>query len=391
MAPLSARAVPSYSLISGSPCSTCHTNAQGGGMRTSIGWAKAKSTGAFSWEDLGVSLLADRTSNEIVDGVSAGIDTRIQVARLGRPRVRRDEAGEPKVVAPPRQVIPMQIEPYVRAELLDWLALEGSWSPGPTTFSQADFCSSTFAGQSCFTAQVSVEPDPPWPTVRVGVLQPSFGIRRDDHTNLIRHDAARGGGDRTTLIPPNYAEPAAEATIQPVHWFSANASGFLAWNLSKAVGDSSVLAHPSFGGSTRVLFSPRIDTDNLGSFTFRIGASALSAGRFAMVNGFFGIGWLDRASILTEAALLGFGGDQQRRAWNLSTKLSVPIRDWLVVHGRFDQSTGRIAEGAPRVYSVTAGVKFHPLPWIELRPEYRYYRTDDWQMGQYTAQLHLFY
>ncbi len=358
-------------------------------MRSGIGWSTAKSTGAFSWEDLGVSVLADRTTNEIVDGVSAGFDARLQLARLGRPRVRVDEGGQTETVTPPRRLVPMQLEPYVRADLLDWLDLEASWAAGPSTFSQAEPCSRHYPGQSCFTAEAAVELGPTAPRIRAGMFQPSFGIRHDDHTNLIRHDAGRG--DQSTLIPPNYAELGAELNWQPVRWIEADAAAFLADNLAEAIGERSILEPTSPGGSLRVTFSPRLDTDEIGSFYSRTGSSALAAGEFLMLNGFFGVGWLDRASLLVEAAHLRFGGRQERDGWNFSSTISVPIWDWLVPSARAGYATTNVAGTDADIYSATVGVEFFPLPWIELRPEYRFRRTNEWQMGQYTAQLHLFY
>jgi hypothetical protein len=36
-------------------------------------------------------------------------------------------------------------------------------------------------------------------------------------------------------------------------------------------------------------------------------------------------------------------------------------------------------------------LQFFPLPYIELRPEYRYMRTEEYAMGQYALQLHLYF
>ncbi|MBU6161625.1 MAG: hypothetical protein KGO50_10915, partial [Myxococcales bacterium] len=45
-----AHATPWMSLQAGTPCATCHTNVQGGGGRTEIGWGNSLYTGMFTYD-----------------------------------------------------------------------------------------------------------------------------------------------------------------------------------------------------------------------------------------------------------------------------------------------------------------------------------------------------
>ena len=83
-----AHATPWMSLQAGTPCATCHTNVQGGGGRTEIGWGNSLYTGMFTYDQLGFNWLANRETNEIVPGyVSFGYDVRAQSARIGAPSI----------------------------------------------------------------------------------------------------------------------------------------------------------------------------------------------------------------------------------------------------------------------------------------------------------------
>src|SRR5687768_14808585 len=44
-----ADAIPRFSLISGTRCSACHFNPQGGGLRTELGWESMNEVGAWRW------------------------------------------------------------------------------------------------------------------------------------------------------------------------------------------------------------------------------------------------------------------------------------------------------------------------------------------------------
>ena len=73
------------------------------------------------------------------------------------------------------------------------------------------------------------------------------------------------------------------------------------------------------------------------------------------------------------------------------TKLDVPIKEWIVLSGRVEQGTTQNAGNESQTQQAVLGVEFFPIPFVELRPEYRYTRTGTYALAQYTLQMHVFY
>ena len=138
--PALATAVPRMSLTAGTPCSACHINGQGGGMRTEIGWGASVYTGAYIPEKL-----EEMESNSYFDGLlSVGTDIRLQTFR-GSVAPGSDEL-------PSRLYLPMQLQPYIASIPTEWLTLYGSYNIGPSVFRGDGLCNPVYAGQSCFEA-----------------------------------------------------------------------------------------------------------------------------------------------------------------------------------------------------------------------------------------------
>ena len=239
-----ALAVPRLSLTAGSPCATCHENPTGAGLRTLIGFETMHATAAAKWksadsmtgrpleQSLG-NLLKGMKSNQFFDDrLGLGYDLRLQWAHLGRPRQVIDETGKKTIEIPKMRVIPMQIAPYARIKLTDWLKAYGGFNVGPKTF-RGEVCNPHYRGQQCFDAAIQAKAAPGL-MIRGGMIQPSIGIRHDDHTIMIRGDAS----DRQTpIIPPNYAEWGGEVSYQPVSWFRVEGGAFETSQLDESLHD----------------------------------------------------------------------------------------------------------------------------------------------------------
>lgn len=388
-APGDAHAHPHMSLLAGAPCATCHVNGQGGGMRTPIGWGSMAYTGAVQWEQVGVPWLSDRVSNEVVDHLaSAGFNLRMQTARLGPPQVTLDDAGAPEISPAPRETFLMQAQPYLAVTPLEWLTLYGTWNAGRETFREGDFCDTPYPGQQCFEATAIVHPGRRLPGVRVGMLQPSAGLRHDDHTMLIRQDAST---PRTPVMPANFADWGAEVFWQPRFWVRTEAGALSARALSDAIGDDAIVSRSDPAFVARAQWLPQFGTSPGLRFTGMVGASTLSAGAFRMDNVFVGAGWMDRGALLLEAANLHYGSDADRSGRNLSAMLTVPTWEWLVLQGRLEHGHARRQEQTFDTLAFVGGLRVHPIPFVEVRPEYRWQETDRFRAAQYTVQVHLFY
>lgn len=389
-----AEATPRMSATSGAPCATCHVSEDGGGIRSEIGFGNQVDNVAVDYEQMGISFLAEQDTNYVTDWLALGVDARVQMARLGAPTLQEGDDDELEVILPERRVFPMQFEPSVVVWPADWLTLHGSYNPGEGVF-DGDLCSGTYPGQMCGTAQAMFDFDPTWPRLRAGLFRPNFGIHHDDHTMLIESDAS---GARPELIPPNYAEVGAEVNYQPRHWWRADAGVYRSDQLAAAVNDSDVVQPSDPAAMARVTFYPQFDAFDEDFYGWA-GASTYASGHlrgegaFRMDKAFFGLGMLDRAALMLDVAHLDFTGDDARRAINASTTLAVEVLDWLVPQLRVEQAM-TFHDGSEETdmrQQAAAGVQIYPIPFVKLQPEYRYIRTDDWQMGQYMVQLHLHY
>lgn len=369
-----AQAVPRMSLAAGTPCSACHVNGQGGGGRTEIGWGAAALTGAWIPEKF-----EEQESNLLWNSrLSFGADVRLQMARMGRPDRQTD-------TMPERRMIPMQLQPHAAAYLTDWLTLYASYNIDAATMRGEALCDPVYAGQACQEVVVKVQPSHALPTIRMGMLQPSIGVRHDDHTILLRGDAAT---PRQPIIAPNYAELGADLSYAPAWWFQADAGVYQSANLARAVVHDAAVKNSDVAWLGRVQFNPRLDDYKLVS---SLGASVYGAGSWHMESYFVGLGRMDAASVMLEASRSDFGDALDRGTLNFMGRVDVPVREWLVASARYEHATSQRDGEAFLTRQAVLGLEFFPIPYVELRPEYRYVHTDRYAMAQYTMQLHLFY
>lgn len=379
-------ALPHMSNLAGTPCATCHTNLQGGNARTEIGWGSMAYTGALQWSSLGLDALAEQESNQIKDMFSFGFDVRLQGGRLGAPSIRLDESGEAVGELPGITVFPMQIQPWVVAKPMDGLTLLATYSVDRGTFKNGDLCSTYYPGQACAEAMAIFAPSPVYlPTVRAGYMQPTVGIRNDDHTMYIRQDISR---DRNPIIAPNYAEPGVELSMHPKYWIRGELGLFASTKLAEAVADEAYVRGADPNLAARISLLP-ILVDRAPTM---LGASILTSGAFRMINLFAGIGWMDLGSIILEHAIFSYGDGEQNGANSSAASLVMPVYfDWLMFHARVERASAyRNGQEFKRLAAI-AGFQFFPLPYIEIRPEFRFEQREAYSTGIYAVQLHLFY
>ncbi|MEZ4432051.1 MAG: hypothetical protein R3F65_06515 [bacterium] len=399
-----ARAVPRFSITAGSPCTTCHVNPTGAGLRNAIGFE--------SMDDVGLVEYGVTPHNALFDDLlTLGADVRIQAVRLGAPEI---PPGETEIVEPELSVIPMQVQPYIGLNPHESLWIYASWTAGPNTFGEGKLCDTVYAGQSCFDAAIQWQPDPSVPMLRAGMIQPSIGIRRDDHTLYIRGDAA---DRRAPLVPPNYADWGAEFSYQPVSWFRGEVGAVLAQNLDEALNTGANRAADLWPAavSTRVMFLPQLvfggaepapaSEDEFGDdfgddfdaapapdpFVINtwIGASAQLSDEYRRIDAFAAAGIHQGVELHVEAAYVELGEDYT--VFNQLLGASYAPRPWIALAARAEHAA-TTHEGEESVaWQYVAGLEFFPLPFVEIRPEYRIVKTDAYLFGQPTVQLHLFY
>ena len=94
---------------------------------------------------------------------------------------------------------------------------------------------------------------------------------------------------------------------------------------------------------------------------------------------------------MIEATRSDRGQEEDWNTLNIMTMLSVQLREWLILNGRVERATTDKAGDEFVTDALVLGAEFFPVPYLELRPEYRILRTDDYSIGQYTIQVHLFF
>ena len=416
-----AAAVPRMSLTAGTPCATCHVNPSGGGQRTEVGFHTGRELALVSVHDLihgtrplesSVGTVVEQAKNHFFDHVlSTGIDVRFQWAHLGEPRAVYESDGSTTVAEPEFKGFPMQFQPYLKAAFSKEWSVYGSYSVGPET-SNGEACSVVFEGQSCFDAALQYEGQTGL-TVRAGMVQPSIGMRWDDHTILTRGDAAQR---RIPIIAPNYAELGGEISYQPYSSIRGELGVFDSTNLTKAItagqsgaelapvsylGRLSYLPHFKLGGSSEsdddwddededededvddTPPSPPINGH------LWLSTSLYGSGEFNLINAFAGMGLSNGLALYAEVARTTQGDDYTTfnsmvgGAWAIVDSIVPSIR---LEHARTDNSSETTI-----VKSFVASVEFFPVSFVEIRPEYRIVQTDDYVFGQPTVQLHVYY
>lgn len=400
-----AEATPRMSLTAGTPCSGCHYTPSGSGGRTELGWSSMNHVGALTYDQLGLKGLHDVDSNTWLDGkLSVGIDFRVQAARLGQPEVVDLPTGGTETTYPDITVFPMQVQPYVAVQPTKDLTLYGSFAPGPEVCADP-----VFPGMSCYLAWGMYSFGAGKPFIRAGMLQPTIGIRHDDHTILIRGDAANR---RTPVIPPNFAELGAEIGSQPLRWLRVESGVFHNGNLDDALnGNAETTDLWPVSVSARVTFLPQFEfggsapaapADEFDDFDAEpvpatppvvlnswFGVSGFASGDFLMVNGFMGLGLPQGLAFFAETAYSA--RTIQQDVLNGFVGLQYALKDWFVLSARAERAQTTTATEEEVLWQYVAGVEFFPIPFMEIRPEYRLVENDRYRFGQATVQLHLFY
>lgn len=383
--PYSVTALPQFSLLSGNKCLNCHVNNQGSGLRGELGWYMEKEMALLKPRSVGLGWHydLDRESNSFFDGaLTFGLDFRMQSAR------------KPTSAEAERRIFPMQLAFYAAWQATSWLTLEGTYNAGPLRY----------AGQQSWAASVVIQPTLTSPQLRVGFFQPSIGVRYDDHTMIVRGIA---GADYNPLIAPNYAEYGAEITYDGLQWLTLTAGAFLPKSLSQlqTVNQKSETVPLLDGLDSNSNFSTlaksptmtakamlwlRTEDHVINSY---IGASVLNNKAFTFLSAFAGVGLTDRLSLMGEYALSGVKDGRQTR--NMTAELSYQPVTGLLPFVRYDRGRTRIA--VPNdvtelaFQQISVGAQIFLLPYVELRPEYRWTDTDAYTSTRWTVQLHIFY
>lgn len=360
-----ARALPRFALQTGLACSSCHVSAGGGGMRNEGGWNTMKTFSLVSPKGTFLERLFDRDDNAFFsERVFFGFDFRTQVA------YRHDAAGAYK-----RQLFTMQIAPYVSYRPVDAVEIVASYN----------FVKPEWPSQQRVLASVIVRPSNTM-SIEAGLLQPDFGVRNDDHTTFTRSEAR---------IRPFSPELGALASAEPFEWLNVSAGVYGTKNRSKEypLADGSPLIRD---GS--VMGSGRINTHwsdfDMGLST-NLGASVLLTDGQTLASVQAGIGLIDRASLLAEFVRWENGpeGETYKPTGTVySIGAAYELLDGLSLTARYEESRRKpLTDRTDVLKQYVVGAQIFVVPFVELRPEYRWTDTPSVTIAQWTGQLHVFW
>jgi len=365
-----AQALPRFALLYGTSCASCHSNLSGGGMRNEGGWYSMKPASLVDPSETFLSPLYAAESNSLlVDQLSWGFDIRNQTAK----RRHIDEVtGIPDIE---RQNFFMQVSPYVSYRPVEEVEIYGSYN----------VVEPEFAGQQKFTAAVTYRPFDEV-AVKGGYIQPEFGIRHDDHTIFTRQ------GSKMWVM---YQELGTEVYVTPQPWLTV--SGGIYDSKHRREVYPTVIKDGSLIYTSKISAQPVLFDEGIG---FLAGASMMIQDGQNMYGGHLGVGLIDHATLLAELVQWkndAAGGSFEPEATMYSILASYQLFDGLALTARYERIQNDVAPGARmEATQYVIGAEIFPLPFLEIRPEYRWYDgknpdTSTLLLKQYTAQVHIFY
>ncbi|MCL5992103.1 MAG: hypothetical protein M1419_08390 [Bacteroidetes bacterium] len=370
-------ALPQYSMLTGNKCINCHVNPNGSGIRNDLGWYVLNDVGLLNPEYIGLGSFyeAVANTNQFFDKkVIFGFDFRYETAMLGP----SDN--------PARKFFGMQASPYLAIVPFDWLTIGGSYN-----FFYDN--NRKYPGQKAWSAYVQIQPVITLPSLKAGFFAPPIGMRYDDHTVLV---SKISGGGQTQLIPPDFAEFGAEINYDGLKWLSLAAGIFgsnsMAENKLKISPEESIsiVDENKLSASFKASLWQRFFEDK---FNLNLGASYYVNNDFKITALFFNAGMTDNLAFLSE--ILWTDKTDRRKSRNYIVGVTYQLLEALLLEARFEKAMTEdiINNETWKTNQYLIGLHIFPLPFLELRPEYRIFDRE-WAEGyqaQYAVQLHVFY
>ncbi len=373
-------AIPQYTLLTGNRCINCHVATQGGGLRNELGWYSRSDAALIPPTEPAIAwLYSSHEGNDYLDGkLLIGMDVRVQHTR------------SVFSTATSRSTFPMQAAINAAWKFGDEVVINGGINLAALQF--GDRAAKRFPGQQPAHLSAIIQPTHDWPSIRVGYFRPTVGMHYDDHTafatNLVTSISRR------PFIPPNWAEGGAEITYETPLWLTLQAGVFGSGSLRQVTGPDGSTSLIDGSGPTataRAVLWPKLFEDKVNTW---LGASHLANGGLGITSVFAGVGLMDVASLMIDNSMVQ--RDSSFSTSNLMVELMVSVHEGLMPYVRYEQGAMQIGSGqASRrefAESVVLGAQVFPIPFVELRPEYRIWNTSlPGHVGRWNLQLHLYY
>ncbi len=371
-----ARAVPSFSLLTGNRCHACHFSPGGGGLRSELGWYSMHDVGLLQWRHLGLGSIErwwQQQENTLWNGLLVvGTDLRVQGFQSHNPAYN-----------PHWRLFPMQAALHIGLQPLKALSAALTFNPGRILF----------PGQQRWSAWLDFHPAKALPSIQIGFLQPAVGMRYDDHTMLVRRmpGARFDSPQETYLLAPDFAQWGTLLYWGSVSWLSLCAGAFRAGELSEVRLSTETGEFRPITASSRPVWNGHLWLfPGTRYWKLSIGASQFGNSDFALWNFFGGFGWIDHLSVWAEYSTLHT--DFLHR-WTITTEVCLWLRNAVMPYVRIEHGvvTKPSFHPVPYTTQLVVGAQLFVLPFVELRPEYRWADTESYRSGRFAIQLHMFY
>ncbi len=369
-------AIPPFVLLTGNRCAVCHLSPGGSGPRSELGWYSMHDVGLLQWRHLGLEALErwwQHQGNTFWSGrLVVGIDGRLQGFQSHNP-----------AYAQRWRMFPMQAALHLGIQPVKALSAAFSVNGGRRTF----------PGQQLWSGSLLVHPAEGWPFLQLGFLPPLVGMHYDDHTILARRlPGARFDSPQTTyLLAPNAALWGALLHWARLPWLALSAGAFQAGGLSELYIPATREGQRPLTGRTQLVWNGHLWlTPRNASWSLSSGTSWLGNREFALWQLFGGLGWIDHAYAWAEYSSFQAGS---LRRWTVSVEGGLWLWDALMPYVRLEHGRVRMPSDGDTPYTtqLVVGTQLFVLPFVELRPEYRWVDTEGYRSGRPALQVHVFY
>lgn len=369
-------AIPPFSLLTGNRCAACHVSPGGGGPRSELGWYTLHDVGLLQWRHLGLGDLErwwQQHGNTLWGGrLVVGTDGRLQGFRSHNPAYGQRW-----------RVFPMQAALHLGLQPLKAVSAAVSINGGRLVF----------PGQQRWSGSLHLHPAERWPSLEFGFLPPLVGMHYDDHTILARRlPGARFDAPQSTyLLAPNAALWGALLHWAGLPWLILSTGAFRAGALSEVRIPADPNTDRPLAHASQLLWNGYLWLIP-GTLSWRAsaGTSWLGNREFSLWQLFGGFGWVDRAYVWAEYSVLHAGS---LRRWTVSAESGLWLWNALMPYARIERGVVHMPFGGAMPYTtqLVIGVQAFVLPFVELRPEYRWVDTEGYRSGRPALQLHVFY
>jgi hypothetical protein len=374
-------AIPQYSLLTGNRCNACHVASQGGSLRTELGWYSRSDAALIPPSSPAIAWMYNSSDdNDYLDGrLLLGMDVRVQHTR------------SVFSTASQRSTFPMQAALHAAWKFSDAIILNGGINLAALQF--GDRAARRFPGQQPAHLSAILQPSHEWPSVRVGYFRPTVGMLYDDHTAFATNVVTTGS--RRPFLPPNWAEAGAEITYEAPLWLTLQAGVFGTGSLRQVRapdGQTSLTDGSTPTATMRAVFWPKLADDRVATW---VGASHLASGQLGITSAFLGIGLLDVATLMIDNTSVQ--RDASFRLSNFMAELMFSLHEGAMPYVRYEQGTTQLGSGESSIRrefaeSIVLGAQIFPIPYVEVRPEYRIWNTHlPGHVARWNLQLHLYY